>query len=51
MVVAFTTEYEVAAVPPKLTTVAPVKFVPVMVTVSPFPELAGVNEVTEVVVA
>ena len=32
MLVALTTVYVVAAVPPKLTAVAPVKFVPVMVT-------------------
>jgi hypothetical protein len=35
---------DVAAVPPKLTTVAPVKFVPVMVTVAPAPALVGVND-------
>jgi hypothetical protein len=33
ILVALTTVNEVAAVPPKLTAVAPVKFVPVMVTV------------------
>ena len=33
MLVALTTVNEVAAVPPKLTAVAPVKFVPVIVTV------------------
>ena len=33
MVVAFTIVNEVAAVPPKLTAVTPVKLVPVMVTV------------------
>jgi hypothetical protein len=32
MLVALTTANEVAAVPPKLTAVAPVKFVPVMLT-------------------
>jgi hypothetical protein len=36
--------YDVAAVPPKLTADAPVKFVPVMVTVAPLPALVGVNE-------
>jgi len=45
MLVAETTVKDVAAVPPKLTTVAPVKSVPVMVTIVPFPELVGVNEV------
>lgn len=39
------TEYEVAAVPPKLTAVAPLKLVPVMVTVVPLPPVVGVNEV------
>jgi len=43
--VAETTVNEVAAVPPKLTAVAPVNSVPVMVTIVPFPELVGVNEV------
>jgi hypothetical protein len=33
-----------AAVPPKLTAVASVKLVPVMVTVSPVPADDGVNE-------
>jgi len=47
MVVEFTTLNEVAAVPPKLTAVAPVKFVPVMVTVNPFPEIVGVNELMD----
>jgi len=36
---------EVAAVPPKLTAVAPVKFVPVITTDKPLPELVGVKEV------
>ena len=45
MVVAFTTLNEVAAVPPKLTAVAPVKLVPVMVIVAPVPADAGVKEV------
>lgn len=40
-----TTVREVAAVPPKLTSVAPVKSVPVMVTVAPALPLVGVNEV------
>jgi hypothetical protein len=44
MVVEFTTENDVAAVPPKLTAVAPVKFVPVMVTVPPTAEDAGVKD-------
>jgi biotin-(acetyl-CoA carboxylase) ligase len=44
MLVALTTVKEVAAVPPKLTAVAPVKSVPVMVTVSPVPADDGVNE-------
>ncbi len=44
IVVALTTVKDFAATPPKLTAVAPVKFVPVMVTVRPFPELTGVNE-------
>ena len=44
IVVAFTTINEAAAIPPKLTTVAPVKFVPVIVTVVPAPPLAGVKE-------
>jgi hypothetical protein len=41
-----TTKNDVAAVPPKLTAVAPTKLVPVMVTVAPLPALVGVNEVT-----
>jgi hypothetical protein len=45
MVVLETTVNAVAAVPPKLTAVAPVKFVPVMVTVAPLAALVGVNEV------
>jgi len=44
IVVAFTTLKEVAAVPPKLTAVAPVKLVPVMVTVAPLAALVGVND-------
>jgi hypothetical protein len=46
MLVAETTVYEVAFVPPNLTAVALVKFVPVIVIVLPGPALAGVNEVT-----
>ena len=45
MLVALTTVKDVAAVPPKVTAVAPVKLVPVMVTVAPVPADAGVNEV------
>ena len=45
MLVALTTVNEVAAAPPKLTAVAPVKFVPVMVTVCPVPAEVGLNEV------
>jgi hypothetical protein len=45
MLVAETTLNEVAAVPPKLTAVAPVKFVPVRVTVAPLAALVGVKEV------
>ena len=45
MVVAFTTVKVVAAVPPKLTAVAPVKFVPVIVTVVPVGAVVGVKEV------
>jgi hypothetical protein len=44
MVVELTTENDVAAVPPKLTAVAPVKLVPVMVTVAPLAALVGVND-------
>ena len=44
MLVALTTVKEVAAVPPKLTVVAPVKSVPVMVTISPVAADDGVNE-------
>ncbi len=45
MFVTLTTLNEVAAVPPKLTVVAPVRLVPVMVTVAPVPADAGVKEV------
>lgn len=41
MEVLFTTVKELAAVPPKLTAVAPVKLVPVMVTIVPLPALMG----------
>ena len=44
MLVALTTLNDVAAVPPKLTAVVPIKFVPVMVTVAPTAALDGVNE-------
>jgi hypothetical protein len=43
MLVAETTVNEAAAVPPKLTAVAPVKFVPVIVTVAPLAALVGVK--------
>jgi len=46
MVVELTTENEVAAVPPKLTAVAPVKLVPVIITVAPEAADVGENEVT-----
>ncbi len=45
IVVEFETLYDVAGIPPKLTAVAPVKLVPVMVTVAPEPVEVGVNEV------
>jgi hypothetical protein len=45
MLVALTTLNEVAAVPPKLTAVAPVKLVPVIVSVVPVPAEVGVKEV------
>ncbi len=45
MLAALTTLNEVAAVPPKLTAVAPVKLVPVMVTVAPIVADVGVKEV------
>ena len=45
MLVALTTESEVAVVPPKLTIVAPVKLVPVIVTVAPVAAEVGVKEV------
>ncbi len=44
ILVALTTVNEVAAVPPKLTAVAPVKFVPVIVTVCPVPDEIGLND-------
>jgi len=43
--VAFTTVNDVADVPPKLTAVAPAKFVPVIVIVAPAAPDVGVNEV------
>ena len=43
--VEFTTVNEAAAVPPKLTVVAPVKLVPVIVTVVPAALVVGVNDV------
>lgn len=45
IVVLLTTVKEVAAIPPKLTVFAPVKFVPVIVTVVPAMALVGLNEV------
>jgi hypothetical protein len=45
MVVEETTVYEVAAMPPKLTLVIPVKLVPVIVTVVPAVAEVGVKEV------
>ena len=45
IVVAFTTVNDDAATPPKLTEVAPVKFVPVITTVDPVEPLVGANEV------
>jgi len=45
ILVALTTVKEVADVPPNLTAVAPVKLVPVMVTVRPVPDEVGVNDV------
>ena len=44
MEVELTKVNEVAAVPPKLTAVTPVKLVPVMVTVVPLPAVEGVKE-------
>jgi hypothetical protein len=45
ILVADTTVKEDAEAPPKLTTVVPVKLVPVIVTVAPLPAVDGVNEV------
>ena len=45
MPVAETTVKDAAGTPPKLTAVAPVKFVPLIVTTSPAPATDGVNEV------
>lgn len=44
IVLVLTTVKEVAAVPPKLTAVAPLKLFPVIVTVVPAPAVTGVNE-------
>jgi hypothetical protein len=44
IVVLLFTVKELAAVPPKLTAVAPVRLVPVMVMVVPVAELVGVND-------
>lgn len=44
MLVAETTLNEVAAVPPKLTVVAPVKFIPSMVMLEPEAALVGIND-------
>ena len=44
MEVPLTTVKELAAIPPKLTEVAPVKFVPVIVTVCPVLADVGLNE-------
>lgn len=45
IIVALTTTNDITAVPPKLTAVAPVKFVPLIVNVVPTPPLVGVNDV------
>jgi hypothetical protein len=45
MVVALTTVKDEAAVPPKATAVAPVKFVPLIVTVAPVAAAVGVKDV------
>ena len=45
MLVAETTVNDVAAMPPKLTAVTPVKLVPVMVTIEPPTAKVGVNDV------
>jgi hypothetical protein len=47
MVVELTTVNDAAAVPPKLTAVTPIKFVPVMVTVTPCVAIVGVNDTSE----
>ena len=47
IVVDETTKKDVAAIPPKLTAVVPVKFVPVMVTTVPVPPTNGAKVVTE----
>jgi hypothetical protein len=51
MVVGLITVKEAAAVPPKLTAVAPNKFVPVIVTVCPVPAVVGANAVKVAVAA
>ena len=45
IVVELTTVNDVAAIPPRLTEVAPVKFVPVTIIVSPVEALVGENEI------
>ena len=45
IVVAFTTVNDVAAVPPKLTALAPVKLVPVITTVAPADAVVGAKDV------
>ena len=47
MVVAFNTVKDAAGVPPKLTAVAPVKSLPVMVMLAPLPAETGEKEVME----
>jgi hypothetical protein len=44
MLVSLTTEKELAAVPPKLTAVAPIKFAPLIVTDVPWVPVIGVND-------
>ena len=46
MLVALTIWYELAATPPKRTLVAPVKFVPVIVTVAPVRAAVGLIDAT-----
>lgn len=47
IVVTFTTVKDVDGVPPKLTAVAPVKLVPVIVIMDPVPPVTGVKELIE----